>query len=61
MSDDKNETWLSYLALATVILVVCATLATFKWGANSTSSVMHQSQSSDQWAHYQAKSIKSYL
>ena len=61
MADEKNETWLNYLALTTVIFAVCATLSTFKGGGFSTRSVMSQSQASDQWAYYQAKGIKSYL
>jgi hypothetical protein len=63
MADQKkNETaWLNYLALTTVILAVCATLATFKGGSFSTRSVMSQSQASDQWAFFQAKGIKEYL
>lgn len=61
MADEKKEAWLNYLALTTVILAVCATLSTFKGGGFSTRSVMTQTQASDQWAFYQAKSIKGYL
>ena len=58
MADDKKEPWLNYLALSTVVLAVCATLSTFKGGGYSTRSVISQAQASDQWAYYQAKSIK---
>lgn len=61
MAEEKKEVWLNYLALTTVIFAVCATLSTFKGGGFSTRSVMSQSQASDQWAFYQAKSIKSYM
>lgn len=61
MAEEKKEPWLNYVALTTVILAVCATLSTFKGGQYSTRSVMSQSQASDQWAYYQAKSIKGYL
>ena len=61
MAEEKKESWLNYLALTTVVFAVCATLSTFKGGGFSTRSVMSQSQASDQWAYYQAKSIKSYL
>lgn len=61
MAEEKKEPWLNYLALTTVILAVCATLSTFKGGGFSTRSVMSQSQASDQWSYYQAKSIKSYM
>jgi hypothetical protein len=61
MAEEKKEPWLNYLALATVILAVCATLATFKGGQYSTRSVLSQTQASDQWAFYQAKSVKGYI
>ncbi len=61
MAEDKKETWLSYLALTTVIFAVCATLSTLKGGGFSTRSVMYQAQASDQWAYYQSKSIKEYV
>ncbi|GAB3252518.1 DUF4337 domain-containing protein [Chitinimonas naiadis] len=61
MADDKKEPWLNHLALMTVILAVCATLSTFKGGGYSTRSVITQSQASDQWAYYQAKSTKQNL
>ena len=61
MADEKKEPWLNYLALTTVILAVCATLSTFKGGGYSTRSVISQAQASDQWAFYQAKSIKENL
>lgn len=61
MAEEKKEPWLNYLALTTVVFAVCATLSTLKGGGFSTRSVMSQSQASDQWAYYQAKSIKGYL
>ena len=61
MAEEKKEPWLNYLALTTVILAVCATLATFKGGSYSTRSVLAQSQAADQWAFYQSKSLKGYL
>jgi hypothetical protein len=61
MTEEKKEKWLNYLALTTVVFAVCATLSTFKGGGFSTKSVLAQSQASDQWAYYQAKSIKGYL
>lgn len=61
MAEEKKEKWLNYLALTTVIFAVCATLSTFKGGGFSTKSVLSQSKASNQWAYYQAKSIKGYL
>jgi hypothetical protein len=58
MAEEKKERWLNYLALTTVILAVCATLSTFKGGGFSTRSVMSQTQASDQWSFFQAKSVK---
>lgn len=61
MAEEKKEPWLNYLALTTVIFAVGATLSTFKGGGYSTRSVLSQAQASDQWAYYQAKSIKENL
>ncbi|MGA2079620.1 MAG: DUF4337 domain-containing protein [Holophaga sp.] len=61
MTDEKKEPWLNYLALTTVVLAVCATLATFKGGGFSTRQVLAQARASDQWAYYQAKSVKGNL
>jgi hypothetical protein len=61
MAEEKKEKWLNYLALTTVIFAVCATLSTFKGAGFSTRSVLAQTQASDQWAFYQAKSIKGYI
>ncbi len=61
MAEEPKEKWLNYLALTTVILAVCATLSTFKGAGYSTRSVLSQSKAANQWAYYQAKSIKGYL
>jgi Domain of unknown function (DUF4337) len=61
MAEEKKEPWLNYLALSTIIFAVCATLTTLKGGGYSTRSVLNQAQASDQWAFYQAKSIKENL
>ena len=53
--------WLSWLALTTVVFAVGATLATFKGGSYSTRALLSQTQASDQWAFFQAKSIKGNL
>ena len=61
MAEEKKEKWLTYMSATTVIIAVCATLSTFKGGGFSTKSLLHQSKASDEWAHYQAKGIKSYI
>lgn len=59
--EEKREKWINYLALTTVLLAVCATLSSFKLEHFSVDSVLKQAQASDQWAYYQAKSVKGYL
>lgn len=61
MAEEKKETWLKLLPATTVIIAVCATLSTFKGGGYSTKSMLSQSKASDQWAFFQAKSIKQYM
>lgn len=61
MADEQKEPWLNHMALSTVILAVCATLSTFKGGSYSTLGVISQTQASDQWAFFQAKSTKQHL
>lgn len=61
MAQEIKEPWLNQMALATVILAVCATLSTFKGGGYSTQSVINQALASDQWAFFQAKSTKQHL
>lgn len=61
MAEEKKEPWLNYLALTTVIFAVCATLSTLKGGGFGSRAVLSQAQASDQWAYYQAKSIKGYV
>lgn len=61
MADEKKEPWVNWLALSTVVLALCATMASFKGGGHSTRAVMSQTQASDQWSYYQSKSIKGYL
>jgi hypothetical protein len=59
--EEKKDKWLNWLALTTVILALGATLSTLKVGSFSNRSILRQTQASNQWAYYQAKSIKSYL
>lgn len=48
----------TFIAITTVVLAVCATLAAFKAAGYGNRMVLSQNQASDQWAYYQAKSIK---
>jgi hypothetical protein len=61
MAEEKKDLWLNYLALSSVILAVCATLSTFRGGSFSTRTMLSQTQASDQWAFYQAKSLKANM
>jgi hypothetical protein len=61
MAEEKKEKWTTWLAISTVIIVVCATLSTFKGGGYSNRALMNQTSASDQWAFYQAKSLKGYI
>ena len=62
MTEEKpKEPWKDRMALATVFLAVCATFSTFKGGGYSTQSVINQALASDQWAFYQAKSLKQHM
>ncbi len=58
---EPKESWVNYLALCTVLLALGATLSTLKVGSYSNRSILRQTQASNQWSYFQAKSIKSYL
>jgi hypothetical protein len=59
MAEDK-EKWHGLLALSTAIMAVMAALTTLYMGKYSSRAIMSQGQESDQWAYYQAKSIKQH-
>ena len=59
--EEQKQNWLNFLALTTVLLAVGATVSTLNVGKFSNRSILKQTQASDQWAYYQAKSIKGYL
>jgi hypothetical protein len=56
--ESLKEKLSTLIAITTVLLAVCATLASFKAAGYGNRMVLAQSQASDQWAFYQAKSIK---
>jgi hypothetical protein len=60
--------WTSYLSLQTAVIAVFAAVASLESGGNSNDAilakneaVLFESQASDQWAYYQAKSVKQSL
>lgn len=58
---DKREAWTKYVSLTVVIIAVMAAVATQWGGKYSSRTQMSQVQASDQWAFYQAKSIKQHV
>ena len=65
---EKRESWTKYVSLTLVCIAVLAGLATLKGGGFSTRTLkemneatFNQAEASDQWAFYQAKSIKQNL
>ncbi len=59
--EEKKDQWLNYLAVTTVLIALGATLSTVKGAGFTSKSILMQTQASNQWAYYQAKSVKSYL
>jgi hypothetical protein len=65
---EKRERWTKYVSLTMVVIAVLAAVATLKGGGFSTRTLkemneatFNQTQASDQWSYYQAKSIKQNL
>ena len=65
---EAREGWTKYVSLSMVFIAVLAGLATLKGGSFTTRTLKemneatyNQAQASDQWAFYQAKSIKQNL
>jgi len=58
--EGKKEQWQGWLALSTAIMAVLAALTTLYMGKFSSRAILAQGQESDQWAYYQAKSIKGH-
>ena len=65
---EKREVWTKYVSLTVVIIAVFAAIAS-QWSGKYGSRVLaklndatfNQTKASDQWAYYQAKSIKQNL
>jgi hypothetical protein len=59
--DEKaKEKWMGWLALSTAIMAVLAALTTLYMGKYSSRAIMSQGLESNEWAYYQAKSIKQH-
>ena len=59
MSEQK-ERWMSWLAFSTALMAVLAAITTLYVGKYSSRAVLIQGQESNQWAYFQAKSIKGH-
>jgi uncharacterized membrane protein YoaK (UPF0700 family) len=58
---ERREAWTKYVSLTVVIIAVIAAVATQFGGKYGSRTQMSQAQASDQWAFYEAKSIKQHL
>jgi hypothetical protein len=65
-AEDRRSRWIVYLSFATAVIAVFAAIAALESGAYSNEALMQkndallaQTKASDQWAYYQAKSVKS--
>ncbi len=65
---EKQPGWLRYLSLSTAIIAVFAAVASLESGSYSNEAILakseamlDQSRASDQWAFFQAKSVKAVL
>lgn len=57
---EQKEKWMGWLALSTAIMAVLAALTTLYMGKFSSRAIMSQGLESNEWAYYQAKSIKQH-
>lgn len=65
---EKREGWTKYVSLTMVVIAVLAAVASMRGGGFSTRTLkemnqatLHQAEASDQWAFFEAKSIKANL
>lgn len=66
--EEEKEGWLAYISLSTAIIAIITALVglyesqiTAKTILTKNEAVLYQSQASDQWNFYQAKSVKSHI
>jgi hypothetical protein len=60
LSEGKDK-WVLYVALTTAVIAVLAAITGLLAGDHADEAMLSQIHSSDQWAFYQAKSIKSEI
>jgi len=57
--NEGKEKWVLFVALSTALIAVLAAITGLLAGAHADDAMLSQIRSSDQWAFYEAKSIKS--
>ena len=60
-AEERKERWALYVALSTAFMAVLAAIAGLLSGHHVNEAMIEQLKSSDQWAFYQSKSIKSEI
>ncbi len=58
-AEESKEKWALYVALSTAFMAVFAAVSGLVAGHHANEAMLEQIKSSNQWAYYQAKSIKS--
>jgi hypothetical protein len=59
--EKKENKWTLFVAISTALMAVLAALASLFAGHHSNEALIMQIKASDQWAFYQAKSIKAQI
>jgi hypothetical protein len=59
--EEGKERWVLLVALSTALIAVLAAITGLLAGAHADDAMLSQIRSSDQWAYYQAKGIKSEI
>jgi len=60
-AEEKRERWTLHVALSTAIIAVLAAIAGLLGNHHANEAMLEQVKSSDKWAYYQSKSIKSEI
>jgi hypothetical protein len=61
MPEAPKETWVTWVALTTTVLAVLAALAALRGSSYSTQVQLATTREANQWAFYQAKSLKGHI
>src|ERR1019366_5997468 len=58
---ESESRWILFVAISTALMAVLAALSSLFAGHHSNEALIQQIKASDQWAYYQAKSIKAEI